>query len=170
MGWSFILDNAAIWRKLSWILGLGWFFLVQKTEDVSMLWLLSFVQLYYTKSYSCEDPLHPHTLSLLWSPQTRHLKSIGGFVEADGAPGYEKDGWWEDSLLCLSVCSECLLLYSLLCVREFTQSCCRLFQAEKEWRGWREGVQEISMEYLFLEAIQILGSILKFGSKNVVSQ
>lgn len=38
------------------------------------------------------------------------VKTGGGFGEADGRTGDEEDQWWEDSLLCLSVCSVCLLL------------------------------------------------------------
>lgn len=61
----------------------------------------------------------------------RQLKTGGGFGEADGGTGDEEDQWWEDSLLCLSVCSACLLLCSPKCVREFTLSR-RLLQAVKE--------------------------------------
>lgn len=59
-------------------------------------------------------------------------KIDGGFSEADGRTGDEEGQGWEDSLLCLSVCSVCLLLCSLQFVREFTPSRCHLFQAVKE--------------------------------------
>lgn len=52
--------------------------------------------------YHLEPGLHKHA-----------VKTGDEFGEADGEAGDEEDQWWEDELLCLSVCSVYLLLSSL---------------------------------------------------------
>lgn len=106
MGWPFILDNAAIWGKLGWNIWLKWFFSLCQKWSKNQRCLKScmpyfnyyltltfiFCSIILNKIFFLWRPPHP---DIFWASSGLHkqtLKTNGGFVEADGAPGYEEDG------------------------------------------------------------------------------
>lgn len=72
---------------------------------------MSCVQLFCSNTYKKKTEVNvPSFLhSLIQASKNRQFRLAGGLVRQMEEQGDEEDQWWEDSLLCLSVCSVCLL-------------------------------------------------------------